>query len=148
MGNNRLELKMFVSSAIWLIVVYFLVNIFEFGQNTVTILLGSAFIFIFISGIYWSYEFYTPKLFREYDEKYNLKYGEKLILSKNDKYILKQICYTIHNGTYHKSVITAILTSNVTEIDNFLLRNKWEVNDRHTFNNVMCLISEYLSSKI
>ncbi len=147
MGNNRLELKMFVSSAIWLILVYFLVNIFEFGQNTVTLLFGSAFIFIFISGIYWSYEFYTPELFSEYDKKYYLKYGKKLILSKNDKYILKQICYTIHYGTYHKSVTAAILTNNVTEIDNFLLRNKWKVNDRGTFNNVMGMLSEYLFLK-
>ena len=148
MGNNWLDLKMFVSSAIWLVIVYLLANIFELSQTAVTLLMGSAMVAIFTSGIYWSYKFYTPELFREYDKKYSLKYGEQLTLSKNDKYILKQICYTVHYGTYHKSVISAIIKQDVTEIDNFLLRNKWDINDRYSFNNVIDMLSEYLSTKI
>ena len=148
MGNNRLDFKMFVSSVIWLVIVYLVVNIFEFGNTTVDLLMGSAIVYIFVSGTYWSHKFYTPELFRNYDKEYNLKYGEKLTLSKNDKYILKQICYTVHHGNYHKSVINAFLKKDNTEIDDFLLRNKWIINDRHAFNNVIDMLSEYLSSKI
>lgn len=148
MGNNNLDLKMFISATIWLIIVYFIVNIFNLSQNTINIMMGSAIVYIYISGIYFSHQIYTPQLFKEYDKKYKLKYGKKILLSKNDKYILKQICYTVHNGKYHESVINAILEKDNTEIDNFLLRNKWKLDNRDSFNNVINLLSEYLLSKI
>ncbi len=148
MGNNRLDLKMMVSSIILVVIVYFIVNIFNPSENIVTILMGTAVVYVYISGMYFAYQWYTPGLFREYDKKYYLKYGEKLLLSKSDKYILKEICYKVHYGAYHKSVLDALKNKDAIEIDKFLQRSRWTIDNRYTFNNVIEMLSEHLFSNI
>ena len=144
MGNNRLDLQMFVSSIIYLVIIYIIINIFDINQNIVNILMGSAIVYVYVSGIYFSYKWYTPEFFREYDKKYYLKYKEKLKLSKNDKYILKEICYKVHYGTYHIRVLDALKKLDTIEIDRFIYRSKWTIDNRYAFNNVIEMLSVHL----
>lgn len=146
MGNNRLYLKMLLSSIILILFFYLLVNIYDFNSISVTILLGLSGAYAFISAILWRLAIVYQDLFYEYDNKYYIKYGKKLVLSKNDKYILKHICYTVHDRKKHKSFVNAFKTNNTSEINRYLLRNDYEINDKEKFNNVIQLISEYLSS--
>lgn len=146
MGNNRLYLKMLLSSIILILFFYLIVNIYDFNSISVTILLGLSGAYAFISAILWRLAIVYQDLFYEYDNKYYIKYGKKLVLSKNDKYILKHICYTVHDRKKHKSFVNAFKTNNTSEINRYLLRNDYEINDKEKFNNVIQLISEYLSS--
>ena len=107
MGNNRIYFKMLLSSIIMLVLICLLVNIFDFSTIAITILMGSSVMYTFISSMLWRLAYVYQDMFYDYDDKYYLNYGEKLVLSKNDKYILKHICYTVHDRKKHKSFFNA-----------------------------------------
>lgn len=147
MGNNRIYLKMLVSSIIFLFIIFLLTNIFDFNDTALTIIFGLATIYTFTTTILWRLASVYQDLFYTYDKKYYINFGRKLVLSKNDKYILKHIIYTVHDRKKHETFINAFKTNNKTEINNYLLRNNYKINDMNTFNNVVELISEHINSK-
>ena len=147
MGNNRIYIKMLISSIFLIVIVFVLLNIFGFKDIVVTITMGISAAYFFISAFLWRLAIVYQDIFFEYDNKYYLKYREKLVLSKNDKHILKHICYTVHDRKKSKSFIEAFKNNNKSNIDNYLLRNNYQIDNKETFYNVILLVSEYLSQK-
>lgn len=147
MGNNNLFLKLFIASIIYIPIPVMIIQYFEFTESVQVFILLSVPLFIFVSAFFDQVLSFDYDMYSYFDSIYKKKYNKKLKLSDNDKLIFRQICRCVYHKTYSQITLNILLDKNDAKVSQFIIENKWEIDNDNAFRNLLEVLSNYIKRK-